>query len=117
MSNSNDSQKDNNGDYQVQRDALRAVARNVYIVNEKVPPNYDRKWKIHVLWHDGTVSDTTTADDYEALGRELRRLRRDPRATPTARGDRTDGEFGHVGGQVWPEHKASNSQQEENQDD
>jgi hypothetical protein len=55
---------------------LRAVARNVYVVNEKRPPSYDRKWRLHVLWHDGTTT-TIWGDDsergFESVHREALR--------------------------------------------
>lgn len=59
---------------------LRAAARNVYVVNEKRPPTYDRKWKLHVLWNDGSTS-TYWGDDSDAgFERIHREALRDPRA-------------------------------------
>ena len=61
------------------RQRLRAVAQNTYCVNEKVPPTYDRKWKLHVLWRDGSTSDYMGSD---SAGPDplYERALRDPRA-------------------------------------
>lgn len=62
------------------RDTLRSAARSVYVVNEKRPPSYDRQWRIHVLWRDGTTTTVWTNDSDDARNAELRRLLLDPRA-------------------------------------
>lgn len=47
---------------------LRTLARNVYEVNQKRPPHYDRAWRLHVQHSDG-VSRTYWGSDNE-LGQE-----------------------------------------------
>lgn len=66
---------------------LRAVTRNTYCVNEKVPPSYDRKWKLYVLWKDGTNS-TFWGDD---SGAGYERVYRDALRLAPEHGDGSDG--------------------------
>lgn len=71
-------------EYTQLRDALRAAAQSVYIVNEKHPRTYNRAWKVYVLWRDHTRTTRWTDDSPAALRAELRRLLADPRAVPDA---------------------------------
>lgn len=58
--------------YDKLRREISAVAKSVYIVNEKRPPSYDRQWKIYVLHGDGTNNTIWTADDDNARDRGMR---------------------------------------------
>ena len=65
---------------------LRAVAQNVYVVNEKMPNHgYDRKWRLHVLWRDGSTSGYVGDDSPEGFERIHRQALRDPRAVADVR--------------------------------
>jgi len=44
---------------------LKSLAINTYLVNEKRPPSYDRKWKLYVL-HSDREGLTYWGDDSEA---------------------------------------------------
>ena len=61
---------------------LKSLTDNVYIVNQKQPPGYDRKWCIHILHKDGTTSDHRADDSRGALNSELRRACQRLGATP-----------------------------------
>lgn len=53
--------------------ALRAATKSTYIVNEKSPRHgYDRKWKIYVLFNDGTNQTYWADDDAQSLHRQMR---------------------------------------------
>lgn len=65
---------------------LRQLARNIYEVNEKRPPSYDRKWRLYVLHSDGE-SRTYLSPDTEA-GQE--RNLRDALRYEHARADREE---------------------------
>lgn len=56
---------------------LKATTRSTYCVNEKRPGSYDRKWKLYVLWNDGTNSTFWGEDSeagYERVYRDALRL-------------------------------------------
>jgi hypothetical protein len=60
-------------EYNDLRASLRAAARSVYIVNEKSPSHcYDRKWKIYVLFNDGTNNTYWADDNHGSLCRHMR---------------------------------------------
>lgn len=62
------------------RKQLNEVAANTYCVNEKRPEmGYDRYWKLHVLWNDGTTSKFWARDD-EGPEAVYQKALRDPRA-------------------------------------
>jgi hypothetical protein len=52
---------------------LKATTRSTYIVNEKSPSHgYNRKWKIYVLFNDGTKHIYWADDNRESLLRHMR---------------------------------------------
>ncbi len=59
-------------EYDRLRAALRAATKSTYIVNEKSPRHgYDRKWKIYVLFNDGTNQTYWADDDAQSLQRQM----------------------------------------------
>ena len=62
------------------RDELRGLVRSTYCVNEKRSPTYERKWKLHVLWHDGSTRTYWGEDSSAGLERVYRDALRDARA-------------------------------------
>lgn len=47
------------------REELRAhpEVKNTYCVNQKMPPTYERKWKLNIMWTDGDVSTILGRDE------------------------------------------------------
>jgi len=56
---------------------LRPITRSTYMVNEKVAPTYERKWKLYVLHRDGVGRHYWGADTDAGMVDALQRAIRD----------------------------------------